>query len=196
MSNLKRPTLNQSIVPDIFGNFYWLKAELIQFCRAQGLSSLGSKIELTERIKKFLETGVKNNPPTQKINKIRDAQTPITLTTPVIHYKNDAVTRAFFVSQIGPHFRFNDYLRKLTNKENIKLGMTYGDLVDGWIRAEAHKKKSPEEIPRQFEYNRFIQEFFANEKGKSLKEAIKAWKVIKSKPGPNSYACYKKIAEI
>ena len=138
---------------------------------------------------------MKNNPKASKISKSRDASDPIIPTTPVIHYKNDAATRAFFVDQIGPHFRFNEYLRQFTKKENITAGLTYGDLKEGWLRAETHKKQFPNEveIPKQFEYNRFIRDFSANEKGKSLKDAIKAWKFTKSKPGPNSYAHYKKI---
>ena len=110
----------------------------------------------------------------------------------VVNYKNDAETRAFFVSQIGSQFRFNEYLRQFSSKEKIKPGMTYGDLVDGWIQSEANKKQFPTKISKQFEYNRFIRDYFENEKDSSLANAIKAWKFIKSRPGPNTYEQYQK----
>jgi hypothetical protein len=77
MGNHKRPKLSKSINLKHFVNFYWLKSELIQFCREQRIHALGSKIELTERIKIFFEIGVQSNQPPLKINRTRDALAPI-----------------------------------------------------------------------------------------------------------------------
>ena len=38
-------------------DFYWLKEELQSFCRENGISASGSKIEITDRIEIFLRTG-------------------------------------------------------------------------------------------------------------------------------------------
>lgn len=195
MSRTERPALTRSISHEIFENYYWLKSELIQFCREQGLSTIGSKIELATRISVFLATGIKNISSSQRKSKARDGLSLITRSTIVVDYRNDAATREFFVSQIGPRFHFNNYLRQFTNPAKIQFGMTYGDLVDGWLLAYIEKKQSQgkHEIPKQFEYNRFIRDFTANEKGRSLADAIKAWKLIKSQPGPNSYEHYRSM---
>ena len=42
-------------------------------------------------------------------------------------------------------------------------------------------------IDRQFEYNTYIRDFYAENTGKSLEDAIKCWKYKKSLPGHNRY---------
>lgn len=42
-------------------------------------------------------------------------------------------------------------------------------------------------IDKQFEYNAYIRDFFADNKGKSLAEAIKCWKYKKQLQGHNRY---------
>lgn len=42
-------------------------------------------------------------------------------------------------------------------------------------------------IDKQFEYNTYIRDFFADNKGKSLEEAIKCWKYKKQLQGHNRY---------
>ena len=49
------------------------------------------------------------------------------------------------------------------------------------------KKKGRTGIDKQFEYNTYIRDFFADNKGKSLEEAIKCWKYKKQLPGHNRY---------
>ena len=60
---MTRPTLTEHTSIDDFASFYWLKEELVAFCRAQGLSTLGSKQDLSARIRQFLETGMALAPP-------------------------------------------------------------------------------------------------------------------------------------
>ena len=43
------------------------------------------------------------------------------------------------------------------------------------------------EIDKQFEYNTYIRDFFADNKGKSLEEAIQCWKYKKQLQGHNRY---------
>lgn len=52
-----RPELNKKISLQDFRDFYWYKEELIDFCRSDNLDKRGGKIELANRIEKFLETG-------------------------------------------------------------------------------------------------------------------------------------------
>ena len=52
-----RPNLTKKISIKDFKDFYWLKSELINFCREIKISSGGGKIEITNRILEYLETG-------------------------------------------------------------------------------------------------------------------------------------------
>lgn len=49
------------------------------------------------------------------------------------------------------------------------------------------KKQRKTEIGRQFEYNTYIRDFFADNPGKSLHDAIKCWNYKKSLPGHHRY---------
>ena len=49
------------------------------------------------------------------------------------------------------------------------------------------KKKGKTQIDRQFEYNTYIRDFFEDNKGKTLDQAIICWKYKKSLKGHNRY---------
>ena len=51
----KRPNLDKNLESNLFKEYYYLKEELIDFCRKNNLQTTGGKIELTERIINFLE---------------------------------------------------------------------------------------------------------------------------------------------
>ena len=178
---------------DTLQNQYWLKKELIGYCTNNGLSTAGSKNELMLRIETYLASGHKLKPALKKPSGQRDSFQPITPDTLVIHYKNDAATRLFFEDHIGPHFRFNAYLRQFTSQDNITKNLTYGDLINGWLAEEARRNHPDYQssIAKQFEYNQFIKDFFAHEKGKSQSHAITAWKITKTLNGPKTYTQYK-----
>jgi len=193
-----RPKLTKKIDLSHFKNYYWLKTELIDFCREQGLAATGSKQELEERIEIFISSGVKTKSLSTKVTGDRDSKQPITPDTSVVNYKNDAATRRFFVEQVGQSFHFNAYLRQFTDRKNlIGKNLTYGDLVDGWLAEEACKDDPnfKSTIGEQFEYNRFTREFFLYEKGKTRADAIKAWKKVKATPGENTYSHYKTLLD-
>lgn len=189
-----RPELNPNLDYELFKSFYWLKQELIKFCRTNKLLTTGSKIELTTRIYLFLKTGEKEISLTKSTRKTLDSANDLTLDTPVINYKNNLKTRQFFTKHIGSHFHFNSYLRKFTNEKPIN-GLTYGDLIHGWI-AEEDRKKSPNytnTIDKQFQYNQFIHDFFIHEHNKTLQEAIKAWNAVKAVSGECTYEHYRQV---
>ena len=52
-----RPELSRTLSAEVFRQWYWLKEELVQFCRDNGLPVSGGKTELAERIASYLETG-------------------------------------------------------------------------------------------------------------------------------------------
>ena len=53
----ERPELNRELDGKTFRSYYYLKEELVDFCREYNLPVSGGKIELTDRIACFLDTG-------------------------------------------------------------------------------------------------------------------------------------------
>jgi len=183
MSSSSRPVLKSDLSQDRFREFYYLKEELIAFCREEGLSISGGKPELTERIAHYLETGEKL-PNSVK----RRSKPPIefTLDTPI----EENITcsekhRMFFKRVIGDDFKFNvRFLRWL--RENP--GKTYRDAVKEYLKIQEERKKGIKaDIDVQFKYNTYIRDFFADNKGYSLKDAIKCWNHKKGLAGNNPY---------
>ena len=87
--------------------------------------------------------------------------------------------RSFFQQHLGQGFRFKvEFQRWL--KENA--GKTFGDAVEAYKTLEY-----PTEIWPQFEYNQYIRDFFADNQGASLEDAIKCWHRKKLQPGNHRY---------
>lgn len=183
-----RPNLTSDISTESFKEFYWLKEELQSFCRKNGLSASGSKIEISDRIEIFLRTGEIIKPVRKLVNKTIDSQVDLSLDTIITeNHRCSQDVRVFFKTVI-PKFHFSTYIQNYF-KNNI--GKTYRDAVNAWFEEEERKKDPSykKNIAPQFEYNQFIRDFFADPKnqGKSRDEAIEAWNEIKKLPGSNNY---------
>ncbi|MBS4207281.1 DUF6434 domain-containing protein [Bacillus sp. FJAT-50079] len=184
-----RPNLTKDISIQCFQEFYWLKEELQTFCKENGISASGSKVEISERIETFLRTGeIKNPIRKSKIYKKLETQSGLSLDTVITrNHRCSQDVRAFFKSVI-PKFHFSTYIQNYF-KDNI--GKTYRDVVEAWYEEETRKKDPTYKkvIAPQFEYNQFIRDFFADPKnhGESRIAAIEAWNKIKRLPGSNKY---------
>jgi SAP domain. len=178
-----RPVLKKGLSQESFRQFYYLKEELVAFCREEGLSISGGKPELTERIAYYLETGEKLP---NSVKKRAKPPTELTLNTPI----EENITcsekhRVFFKKVIGDDFKFNVRFLKWL-RENP--GKTYADAIEEYHRIQDERKKGIKtDIGRQFEYNTYIRDFFADNKGHSLNDAIICWNHRKRLPGNNSY---------
>ncbi|MEM6526763.1 MAG: hypothetical protein AAF653_00635 [Chloroflexota bacterium] len=49
-----RPPLNEHLTPEAFNEFRWLKAELIDFCKARGLPTDGNKHRIRKQVAGYL----------------------------------------------------------------------------------------------------------------------------------------------
>lgn len=185
----KRPDLNLELNVGIFRQFYYLKEELVEFCRKNDLQTTGSKAELSERIAIFLESGKR----TRANHKTRKFQSGGKTTSGEI--KSDNIIeenfvcsekhRAFFKEQIGKSFSFNVAFQQWL-KSNA--GKSYADAIVAYHKILKEKKTGGKgEIEKQFEYNTYIRDFFAANKDKTLLQAIKCWKFKKSQKGHNKY---------
>lgn len=177
-----RPQLNINLDSHIFKEYYYLKEELVSFCKEYDLQSSGSKIELTERIAHFLATGEKTQ--TKHVTKKSIVQ-EITLDTIIEdNFVCSETHRAFYKEHIGKGFSFNVIFQKWL-KSNT--GKTYKDSIDAYYQILQDKKTNKTTIDKQFEYNTYIRDFFNDNKDKNLDDAIKCWKYKKSLQGHNKY---------
>lgn len=111
VKNMERPILNKELDSKTFRDFYFLKEELVKFCKENGLPVSGGKIDITDSFQKWL--------------------------------KNNA-------------------------------GKSYREAITAYYQILNEKKKGKTTIDRQFEYNTYIRDFFADNKGKSLEDAIQS----------------------
>lgn len=186
----KRPELNTEISTQDFKDFYWYKKELVDFCRSKNLDKRGGKIELANRIEKFLKTGEREpyQEKTKKTSRFDWNTEKLTTETEITdNYKNTENARDFFKNQIGDKFKFNV---KFMNWMKAAQGKTLGDAIEKWISItnEIRTDKSHKQIAPQFEYNTYIRDFMKNHPDKTMQEAISYWKIKKSKPGDNKYS--------
>ena len=179
----ERPELNKNLDSKTFREFYYLKEELVDFCRKNGLPASGGKIEITDRIAHFLDTGEVKSAAT--VRKKSSVTTEINEDTRIeADFVCSEKHRAFFKEHIGNSFSFNVAFQKWL-KSNT--GKTYREAIEEYHQILADKKKRKTKIDRQFEYNTYIRDFFEDNKGKSLEEAIKCWKYKKQLKGHNRY---------
>ncbi len=185
----QRPTLDNKISVQDFKDFYWLKEELVKFCRENSISYVGGKIEISNRIVEYLETGkiVKIKRLSKK--KLPKPTEPLALETVIgVDYRSYKEKKDFLQSVIGKQFHFTIHLLDFFKQNAGKK--TYGDLVDEWYK-EQKLKSDPDfvkEIAPQFEYNQYIRDFIKVNPGMGRKDAIKYWKLKKSMPGNNKYS--------
>ena len=181
----ERPALSKQLDGTTFRSFYWLKEELMEFCRNNGLPASGGKLEITERIAYFLDTG--------EVVLLHASVKMKATTAPAVITENSLIEpnfvcsethRAFLEEHIGKSFSFNVQFQKWLKSHT---GKTYKDAITAYHEILEEKKKGKSTIDKQFEYNTYIRDFFGDNKGKCLEDAIKCWKYKKQLQGHNRY---------
>jgi hypothetical protein len=179
----ERPKLNKNLDSATFQSYYYLKEELVQFCKQEGLQTAGGKADINKRISHYLDTGER-----------LAAKAKSRITVDIGNINKDTLIesnficsekhRAFFEQEIGKRFSFNVIFQKWL-KSNT--GKSYSEAIQAYYQILADKKHVKTVIDKQFEYNTYIRDFFDDNDGKSLDEAIKCWKYKKSLQGHNKY---------
>lgn len=175
-----RPPLSADLVATEFARWYWLKAELLAFCRQQGLPTAGGKRELAARIAQFLATGAIVPPPPRARSAAPPApDAPLTAETVIWPgFRAGQRARAFFLAEIGPGFHFDQRMRDFLRDG---AGHTLGEAVADWHAARAAPRRETAIAP-QFEYNRHLRAFFKEHPGASRAEARAAWHARRARP--------------
>lgn len=179
----QRPNLNLKLDSKTFRQYYYLKKELTDFCRQNNLQTSGTKMELTDRIATFLESGER----TYKKHPKKTTRRDMDITPDLLIEENFVCTqkhRLFYRKHIGNSFSFNVQFQKWL-KSNA--GKTYEDSIRAYHQIIDDKKKNKPAIGKQFEYNTYVRDFFEANRDKTLEEAIKCWKYKKSLKGHNKY---------
>nr|WP_295160992.1 DUF6434 domain-containing protein [uncultured Methanobrevibacter sp.] len=174
--------LTRNLNPEEFKDYYFLKEELKDFCRAEGLNVSGSKQDLEKRIIHYLATGEELKE--VHVKKIRnDSLSEISLDSKLgENFKCSEDKRAFFEREIGKGFKFKVKFQKWLKSNPDK---TYADAIEAYFEIQNSGEKT--KIDKQFQYNQYIRDFFENNDGRSLDDAIKCWKYKKSIKGHNKY---------
>ena len=180
-----KPMLNKNTPSKKFRQYYYLKEELVDFCRNEGLKTTGNKQELAGRIDYYLNTGEGKNTKIKTKSKKTNNVGNINIKDKI--GKDFACTekhRKFFKIQIGENFSFKVPFQKWLKKNENK---TYEDAIDQYYKILEESKNKKTVISKQFEYNQYIRDFFENNDRKTLQDAIKCWKYKKSLKGSNKY---------
>jgi hypothetical protein len=147
------------------------------------LQASGGKIELTERIAHYLDTGERLV--AGKKHGKTDVSGTITLNSIIEpHFVCSEKNRAFFKEQIGKSFSFNVMFQKWLK---CNSGKTYQEAISAYHQTIIDKKEKVTTIDKQFEYNTYIRDFFEKNKNLTVGDAIKCWKYKKSLSGHYSY---------
>lgn len=174
--------LTKNLSPDEFKEYYFLKDELKDFCRLEGLKVSGSKKDLENRIIHYLSTGEMLEEPVVK-EVPNNSHSTIKLDSKLgENFKCGQDKREFFEKEIGKTFKFKVKFQKWLKANPDK---TYREAIDAYFEIQNSKEKT--NIDKQFQYNQYIRDFFNDNDDRSLEEAIKCWKYKKSLKGHNRY---------
>ena len=138
----KRPVLDKHLDSKTFREFYYLKEELIDFCRKCRLPASGGKIEITDNIAYFLDTGKVLSTSTAK--KRAAVMSNICEDTKIESgFVCSEKHRAFFKEHIGKSFSFNVTFQKWlkSNEGRTPRGGTYKETITAYFDIMEEKKK-------------------------------------------------------
>lgn len=178
-----RPKLTKDLDSKTFREYYYLKEELVEFCCINGIQSVGSKEDLADRIAEFLDTGKKTFKQYKK--SYNTGYGGIELNHFIgENFVCSEVHREFYRKYIGNSFKFLVPFQRWLKSNPDK---TYGDSIEAYYKILEEKKTGKSVIGRQFEYNTYIRDFFADNRGRSLEDAIKCWNYKKYLQGSHKY---------
>lgn len=159
----------------VFLNTYYLKEELITFCRQEGLQSTGSKEQLLTTISWYLETREKRIVRSTKKVKVKASLDSLI----VENMMCDESLRFFFKQHIKPSFHFSVAFQKWLRNN---VGKTLRDAIAAYPNLQKEQQ-----IAKQFEYNRYIKAFYLDNPKASKAVAIACWNYKKQQLGNHSY---------
>jgi Domain of unknown function (DUF6434)/SAP domain-containing new25 len=186
----QRPPIERVKTGAELKDWYWLKTEVMNQARILGLSTVGGKFEIIDRIADFLDGKVPAQPrkagPSFKgtgFDWHGAALSDATIITP--DYRSTQNVRRFFIAEIGRHFSFNIAFMAWMKKN---AGKTLGEAAEEWTRVHALTKAGEKPaIPFHNQFNAYVRAFFEDNPDRSMDDARHFWKLKRSLPGHNRY---------
>jgi hypothetical protein len=184
--NMTRPNIDTIKTGKELKRWYWLKEELVAYCQHKGLSYVGVKFDMLERIATSLDKGTA--PTKSKTTPIKARSTfdwhaaSLALNTLITDsYKNTQNVRRFFQQHCGQKFHFSiPFMAFMKNN----CGKTLQQAIDEWQRLNKQQKDKnfKSEIPAGNQYNQYIRDFFADNPNMTIEQARHFWKLKKGLP--------------
>ncbi len=183
-----RPNIEDCSDGTEFRCWYYLKSELVDFAKVNGIPAHGGKFEIADRIEAVL-----NSQPLPKakkrhtVSKFDWANETLSLKLPITdNIRFGPNVRGFFARQIGASFVCNSDFMDWVKSH---VGSTLADAVAAWKMLEA-RKSDPEfqtRIRSHNQYNQFTRDILAASPDLSLAEVRLIWKEKRKLPMPMTY---------
>ena len=183
-----RPPIDQIKSGDELKSWYWLKEELITFCKQQGIPSQGSKFDLQDRIATFLNTGsIKKQSSKKYTSKFKWSSEKLaeeTIITDNVSFGPNL--RGFMKEKLGPRFSCTSEFMEWVKSNS---GKTLADAMDYWQLLEERNRNPAfrREIAEHNMYNQYIRDFMDAFPEASLERARLGWKNKKALPAKNGF---------
>jgi hypothetical protein len=171
-----RPALSAQLTGAELRRWYWLLSELVGLARTLGVSTSGSKVELTERLCAVLDGGPSAPPRGRRTSGVQLSGPLDDATVIPPGQRCTEHLRGYFVTQIGSGFRFDRSMRDFIGSG---AGRTLGEAVDHW---RATRSTTEREIEPQFELNRFTRAWYRTHPDGSRSDLLTAWQTHRSLP--------------
>lgn len=172
-----RPDLSSVHSSAELARWYWTKDELVIESRRRGLAASGAKVDLVARLGARLD-GVTPPPRTPSRPTTRQLSAPIDSATVIpAGQRCSQLLRAWFTEHIGPGFHFDAEMRDFVGGSDGTR--TLGEAVEHWVST---RNLGVREIGAQFELNRFLREWHAQNPLGDRAEAMRAWKAHRALP--------------
>jgi Domain of unknown function (DUF6434)/SAP domain-containing new25 len=181
---MARPHVSDIKTGAEFKRWYWLKEELVTYCKLTNIPYGGQKFDILERIAQHLDndSSVEKPKTAQPKSKFDWHSAPLNLDTIITDsYKNSANVRRFFQTHCDPKFSFNIAFMAWM-KQNV--GKTLQDAVSEWqrLKVQTKDKNFKTDIPIGNQYNQYMRDFFQDNPTKTLKEARRFWELKRALP--------------
>jgi hypothetical protein len=199
---MARTVLSKRMSLRAFENGYWYQTDLVEFGKQLGLPAARMrKNELESAIKAYLKTGrIPKTISSKPLKKgVKDLDRGLRLDLPIANYTSNRETKAFIIREAqkkrpgmkpksGVWYRLNRWREAHVATRPV----TYGDLVAEYIALNSLEQF--EKIPYEC-YVNFLAEFFAAETDASRKDALTAWKTLKTMDAPKTYSSWRAMKE-
>jgi hypothetical protein len=183
---MKRPEIKEIETGEELKKWYWLKQELVDFCKLSQISYVGAKFEIIERIANALDNRIPQQQNLRHLNKPKSkfiwSKSKLEINTIITDsYTNGPNTRKFFKEHCGDRFHFSipfmDFMKN-------NCGKTLQDAINEWKRLDklSKDKNFKSEIPEGNQYNKYIRDFFEDNPKMTIIQARHFWKLKRSLP--------------